>query len=80
MLILTRRVGEKIVIGEEIRITLLSVAGRQIKIGVDAPRSIVVHREEVYQRIVEQNRLALKKAEEVDLEETLALWRRQTEK
>ena len=80
MLILTRRVGEKIVIGEEIKITLLGVAGRQIKIGVDAPRSIVVHREEVYQRIVEQNRLALKKAEEVDLEETLALWRRQTEK
>jgi carbon storage regulator len=73
-------VGEKIVIGEEIRITLLGVVGRQIKIGVDAPRSIVVHREEVYQRIVEQNRLALKKAEEVNLEETLVLWRRQKEK
>jgi len=79
MLILTRRVGEKIIIGEEIRITLLGVVGRQIKIGVDAPRNIVVHREEVYQRIVEQNRLALKKAEEVNLEEILVLWRRQKE-
>ena len=80
MLILTRRVGETIIIGEEVRVTLLGVVGRQIKIGIDAPPQVVVHREEVYERIVEQNRLAVQRAGEVNLEKTLALMRRRSRK
>lgn len=76
MLILTRRVGETIIIDKDVRITLLGVVGRQVKIGIDAPRRVVVHREEVYERIVEQNRMAARRLEEVELERTLALMRR----
>jgi carbon storage regulator len=51
MLILTRKVGEKLIIGEDVSVTILSLKGNQIRIGIDAPRSIKVHREEVYERI-----------------------------
>ena len=51
MLVLTRRVGEKIIIGENVTVTVLAVKGGQIRIGIDAPREIQVHREEIYQRI-----------------------------
>lgn len=51
MLILTRRVGEKLIIGEDVTVTILSLKGNQIRIGIDAPREIKVHREEVYERI-----------------------------
>jgi carbon storage regulator len=51
MLILTRRVSEAIKVGENISITVLSVKGNQVRIGVDAPKDIAVHREEIYQRI-----------------------------
>jgi carbon storage regulator len=80
MLILTRRVGETIVIGEEVRVTLLGVVGRQIKIGIDAPRKVIVHREEVYERIVEQNRLAVRGMEQIDLDKTVAVLRRRNKK
>ena len=58
MLILTRKLGETIRIGNEIRITILDAKGRQIKVGIDAPPDVTVHREEVYQIIREQNILA----------------------
>jgi len=51
MLILTRRVGEKLIIGDDVTVTILSLKGNQIRVGIDAPRSIKVHREEVFQRI-----------------------------
>ena len=51
MLILTRRVGETVMIGEDITVTVLGVKGNQVRIGVNAPRNVAVHREEIFERI-----------------------------
>jgi len=51
MLILTRRVGETLMIGDEITVTVLEVKGSQVRIGVNAPKEVAVHREEIYERV-----------------------------
>lgn len=51
MLILTRRVGETVMIGNEVTITILGVKGNQVRVGINAPKSVAVHREEIYERI-----------------------------
>lgn len=55
MLILTRRVGETLIIGDEITITVLGVKGNQVRIGINAPKKISIHREEIYQKIKSKN-------------------------
>ncbi|WP_022854050.1 carbon storage regulator CsrA [Thermodesulfatator atlanticus] len=55
MLVLTRKAGESIAIGQEIKIVILEVKGKQVKIGIEAPAHVPVHRMEVYQKIFEEN-------------------------
>lgn len=64
MLILTRRVGETLMIGDEVSVTVLGVKGNQIRIGVNAPKEVSVHREEIYDRI--------RKEQEVDAQNDAA--------
>ena len=64
MLILTRRVGESLRIGDEVSVTVLGIKGYQVRIGVNAPKSVSVHREEVYDRINDESSKKSDKAEE----------------
>jgi len=56
MLLLTRRLGENIRIGDDVKITIVEVKGNHVKLGIDAPASVKVHREEIYERIQQENR------------------------
>ena len=58
MLILTRKIGECITIGDQIKVYVVDIRGKQVRLGIEAPSDAPVHREEIYQKIVEENRLA----------------------
>jgi carbon storage regulator len=54
MLILTRRVGETLMIGDDVTVTVLGVKGNQVRVGINAPRQVAVHREEIYKRVMDE--------------------------
>jgi carbon storage regulator len=60
MLVLTRKVGETIAIDDHIKITVVQIKGKQVRVGIEAPKETRIHREEIYQAIQDQNREAMK--------------------
>ncbi len=69
MLILTRRIGETLMVGDDVTVTVLGVKGNQVRIGVNAPKHIAVHREEIYQRIQREKESQSQAPEEAPEEE-----------
>ena len=58
MLVLTRKLGESLAIGDDIKVSIIEIKGKQVRLGIQAPQQTTVHREEIYQRIQEENRMA----------------------
>lgn len=75
MLVLTRKIGESLTIGDDIKIKVLDITGKQIKIGISAPSKYIIHREEIYEQIQEENRLA-SSLNELSLKDISDLWKR----
>jgi carbon storage regulator len=67
VLVLTRKLGESIVIGNHVRVTVLDMQGKQIRLGIDAPPEVSVHRGEVYERIEAENKAAATDTQHADL-------------
>ena len=78
MLILTRKIGESLLIGDNIRVAVLEIRGKQVRLGIDAPPDIAVMREELFQQVNRENRqAALVKSH--DLLKVVGLWKKQEE-
>ena len=69
MLILTRRISESVIIGDDVKITVLGVKGSQVRLGIDAPKEVSVHREEIYERIKQEEGRASASAPEEEAPE-----------
>jgi len=76
LLILTRKSGEGLLIGDDIHIKILEIRGKQIRLGIEAPTNIVVLREEIYRRIQEEN-LQAAESRDLDLKKIAKLWRQE---
>lgn len=77
MLVLTRKTNESIIIGDDVKVTVVEIKGEQVKLGISAPKRISVHREEVYLEIQKENQKAAKTG--VGIEELNAMWSKKTE-
>lgn len=75
MLILTRKIGQAIKIGDKVKVTIVDMKGNQVKIGIDAPRDIPVHREEIYNLIQEENKRAAAQSPKA-LKSITSLWKK----
>ncbi|MDD2944065.1 MAG: carbon storage regulator CsrA [bacterium] len=77
MLVLTRKPGQAVYIGDDIRITLMEIRGNQVRLGVEAPSSVRIYREEIYLQILEENKQALQHTSEIpgDLSQVAEVWR-----
>lgn len=79
MLVLTRKVGESINIGNNIKVTIINMDGGQVRLGIEAPRDVIVHREEIYIKILEENRQAAKTST-LDLKTIATNWKKKKTK
>jgi carbon storage regulator len=77
MLVLTRKLGESITIGQHIRVTVIAMKGNQVKLGIEAPADTKVHREEIYTKIIEENQKAAATSQQ-DLSTMRDLWRQRS--
>jgi len=79
MLVLTRKLGESVTIGDDVKITILGVRGRQVRLGIIAPQKLTIHREEIYFKIQEENKRAVVASKE-DLAKIASMVREDREK
>jgi len=75
MLILTRKLGESITIGDDIKIQVLEIKGKQVRLGIQAPKKYTIHREEIYQRIQDENKLAAQQSP-LSLKNISEIWKK----
>lgn len=80
MLMLTRRPGERVVIGEDVFVTVLEVSGQTVRLGIDAPDGVTIYREEIWLSVKEENRAAASAADALPTDAAGALGRREPEK